>query len=156
MLPAIIDFDSLGGCLQNYAPVEDPTTDLDASADNETRANVAAMTQTLPRALCRGTLDVAPSVAAHRAVWGNSGSVAPAIIRTSVGVFDVIWPASVVDDLGVAQNVLFVAAQVSIGYGFGWHANVLVAGPNTVQVVVFDTSNAAADPVNIPFSLVVY
>ena len=156
MLPAIVDFETLGGVLENYAPVEDPTTDLDASADNESRANVAAMTQTLSRAICTGVLDAAPLISQHRAVWGNSGIVIPVITKTSVGVFEVAWPTTILDNFGVVHAVSFFGATVGLGYGFGWHANANVIAPNKIQIVVFDTTNAAMDPSVVPFTLVVY
>jgi hypothetical protein len=145
MLPAIVDFEQLGGALQNYAPVEDPLTDLDASADNETRANVAAATQTQPRALCSAFIGLAPALSGHRSVWGNLPAVAPAIARVALGEFTITWPPSIVDKFNVTHFLSFFAVFANISTALGARVNATVDAPNRIKLYVYDAAGAASD-----------
>lgn len=156
MLPAIDDYDSLGGELQNYAPVEDPLTDLDAEADNKARANTAAMTQTLPRAMCTGVLGLAPTVDLHRAVWGNSAAVKPTIARIAAGHFEISWPVSIVDARGGAHVVAFIGAFANMAIILGFRANCAITAPNKITVYTFSAVNVTADLGDVDFHLVAY
>lgn len=96
----------LGGTLVNYAPVEDASTDLDASFDNGSRNNVAMMTHTAPRSWARVTTGAntgAMVLVSNDAMWGNS--VPPTKAFVSLGTFTLTYPTSVNDELGVAHTL---------------------------------------------------
>lgn len=98
----------LGGVLSNYSNVEDATTDLDASFDNNSRCMAAMMSHTAPRSWARVTTaatTAAMVLVKHDAMWGNSLGVAPTIARVSLGTFTITYPASVNDELSVAHTV---------------------------------------------------
>lgn len=112
MLPDIDTIGTLGGALQNFEPVMDPLTDLDAGADNISRGNVAMMTHTAIRAIrsfVGGNPPTDPSVAiVHDAVWGTG--VKPAVTYSTTGTYNVTFPATVQDELGVSHTVSLRAA----------------------------------------------
>ena len=137
-----------GGALENYAPVEDPTTDQDADAANEWKASTAAMTHTATRAWVRMVSQAAtptsPSTNLYDSMWGSDLSVAPTFARTGVGVYTITWPATVTDELGEPH-------ALNIRWGRGSLENqaaVVCVEPTTVNSVtvrLFDMAGAAAD-----------
>jgi hypothetical protein len=99
-LPDVDTIDTYDGAKVNFGPVEDPTTDRDATGANRAYANVAMATRTLTRAWARViTSDTAPAVASHDAVWGAAAAVAPTISRSGLGEFAIAWPATVSDGI---------------------------------------------------------
>jgi hypothetical protein len=99
-LPDRDTLDVYGGSKENYGPVEDTTTDRDATMANYAYANVAMMSQTATRAYVRFTTAAStPSLVLvdSNAVWGNGVSYLPALARSGTGVFTVTWPSSVTD-----------------------------------------------------------
>lgn len=102
MLPDIDTLGTLGGALENYEPVIDPLTDLDAGADNTSRGNVAMMTHTAIRAIrsfIGGSPPTDPILAiVHDSVWGTG--VKPTVAWSSTGVYNVFFPVTVQDELG--------------------------------------------------------
>lgn len=117
MLPEVQSYDGLGGDINDYAPVVDPTTDLPAEASNETRADVAAMTRTIGRAFV--SFDNGGEVSLHDAVWGNSDAVKPVVAVLSTGRYQITWPSSVTDARGVSRPVnlrIGVPSLVDVGY----------------------------------------
>ena len=102
-LPDVDTIDTYDGAKVNFGPVEDPTTDRDATGANRAYASIAMATRTLSRAWVRITTSAtAPAVVAHDAVWGSGASVAPTITRLSVGEFSIVWPATVQDGIPTA------------------------------------------------------
>jgi len=140
-----------GGALENYAPVEDPTTDQDADAANEWKASTAAMTHTASRAWVRFTSGdgfvVDPdftSTNSHDSMWGNDLSVRPTLTRTGTGVYELEWPSDVTDELGESHALNFRWAKASLEN----QAAVVCAEPTTVNkatIRLFDMAGAAAD-----------
>lgn len=160
-LPDIDDVTILGGVLNNAYPVTDPTTDLDAAADNKARNNNAGMTHTAKRAWCRfyaanPVTDPASNV--HDAVWGDAIADKPVAARTGVGIFTVTWPTTV-DNLltqagattaqggeaGVSVNIRTATVSVEASTTFR-HAQATVTSANVVTVHVFDAAGALVDP----------
>lgn len=126
----------------DYAPVTDPTTDLSASAFNEIAADVAAMTRTAPRAIVSwaGTTFSAPnSVAplAHDSVWGTS--VAPTILNSSDGFWEIQWPTTVTDELGNSHAISMrwpgvprvIGKEGVYAYIYAYTSNSVHVGVNT-------------------------
>lgn len=156
-LPGIDDFASYGGALANYAAVEDPTTDEDASWRNLYAANVAAMTQTIARAWCafegHGTTPVDPASNIHGAVWGDSLGVKPVVERTGTGVYTITWPETVSDELNEEHTVNLRRCWASVsGSSLYFHTETVTA-PNEVTLRVFNTSFAANDGVGVTFTV---
>lgn len=103
-----------GGALANYGAMVDPTTDEDAAWRNKYVANVAMMTHTITRGARTflGTSGGATSVAdpssgfIHDAVWGDSSSVKPSVTHVQTGIYDIIAPSTVADELAVDHSVV--------------------------------------------------
>ncbi len=156
-LPDTDSFDTLGGELSNYAPVEDPTTDLDADADNKTRLDVAGMTETCARAWCcfvgNAATPTDPASNVHGAVWGSTAPVKPTVTRTGAGVYTITWPASVTDELSAAHTVNLRRAWWNVE---GTTPYICTATPvaNVVTFRVFTHAGVADDAAGV--NLTVY
>ena len=150
-LPGIDSLATFGGALVNYAPVEDPTTDRDATMANQAYADTAAMTQTAIRAWVRFvTSATAPTLATtfpNDATWPNVFANLPVSTRSAVGVFLLTWPATVIDALGTVQPLNFRGcSDPNIeGATLAGFANATVTAPNVVTVRTFSTAFAASD-----------
>lgn len=154
-LPDIDTIATLGGALQNFAPVEDPTTDLDAGADNASRTNVAMMTHTAVRAMRRflghATTPADPvSGFIHDAVWGSSAPVKATVTKGGTGIYPLTWPTTVQDELGVAHtlNLRCARAWVEITGSVRYSAEARATAGNVVEVRVFIDGGAGADALN--------
>ena len=96
--PAQDSLNTLGGALNDYSAVVDPTTDRGAAAVNTLVADVAMMGAIAPRAWCLFTAAATTAgmmLVSHNAGWGNSPGVAPTLARSAVGIYTLTWPASV-------------------------------------------------------------
>src|SRR6187431_2696501 len=99
-LPDSTTYASIGGELIDYSPVEDPETDLAAEFDNEARADTAAMTRMISRAMVSFTTDgVDCTVVDHDAVWGSDLAVKPTVTVAGTTI-TVPWPTTVTDARG--------------------------------------------------------
>lgn len=143
--------DDLGGVLENYAPVEDPVTDLDAGFDNSSRCNIAMMSHTAPRSWARITLAATTGalvLVAHDAMWGNALAVAPALARTSAGIFTLTYPATVDDELGDEHTVNFRDAWANHRLtSAALFLNVVRTSANVLTLYVRDAAGALTDSV---------
>lgn len=154
-LPDTDSLSTLGGTLTNFSPVEDPTTDLDAGADNKSRSNVAMVTHTIERA-CRRFAGHATTPAdpasgfVHDALWGSSGAVKPPVTKGGTGIYVVTWTATQNDELGVAHTLNFRTAQawVEVSGTTRYFAHARVTAANVVEVRVFIDGGAGADTLN--------
>lgn len=157
-LPGIDDLNSYGGVKSNYAPVEDPTVDESADHRNLYAANVAAMTQTAPRAICRfvghGTTPTDPASNVHFAVWGNGLSVKPTVARTGAGVYTITWPTTITDALGVSQSVNLATGWANVEGASLYFVQVTVS-VNVATVRVFNSSGVANDAVGVTLAVFV-
>lgn len=112
-LPDRDSISTYGGALANYGAMVDPTTDEDAAWRNKYAANVAMMTHTITRSARTflGTSGGATSVAdpstgfVHDAVWGDSSSVKPSVTHVQTGIYDIVYPSTVSDELAVDHSV---------------------------------------------------
>lgn len=152
-----------GGALTNYFQVEDATTDLDASADNQNRCSTAAMTHTASRAWARlvcaattGALALS-NVNPNDAGWpGLPTNAAPTLLRNGTGDFTLTWPATVQDELGATKTPNFRYAVVSIeGSTFAFHTESCPTA-NSVRVRLANTGGAANDFVGTTIAITVY
>jgi hypothetical protein len=148
-LPDTDSFATYGGSLQNYAPVEDPTTDRDALAANQAYASIAAATHTVARAWARFvTSATTPSLATtngNDANWGNSLGVQPTPARVSTGVFTLTWPSTIVDENGGTHTVNLRRAFAQPEGATLYNAQALVTAPNIVTVYTFTAAGSAND-----------
>lgn len=156
-LPDVDSFSAYGGELANYAPIEDATTDEDASWRNLYAMNVAAMTQTATRAWCafvgHGTTPTDPASNVHGAVWGNALGVKPTMARSSTGVFTITYPTSVNDELNESHTVNLKRCWVNVEGATLYHVQATVTSPNVITVYVFNSAGAANDGVGVTFSV---
>jgi hypothetical protein len=146
-LPAVSSFASLGGALENYAPVADPRTDLDAKAGNTARLLVAQMTRTTPLAYVTfgAVSGDPPTLGNWVAVWGLSPAPTVDRIEPAPGEYLITFPASVtVEGVNVSLNLKFAMVSWT---KIGWMATAKVLSPNTVQVKFKqDDGVSTADP----------
>ncbi len=139
-LPGTSSLDSYGGALQNYAPVEDPTTDEDAAYRNQYAADTAMMTVTAPRAFVSFTGHASTpgdpaSGFVHAALWGSGPDVKPVVTHVGTGHYLITYPATVDDLLNIEHTLNFrrAVAQVECA-GVIKHACAEVTSANTVTV----------------------
>jgi hypothetical protein len=151
-LPGRDNLSSYGGRMQNYSDPVDPTTDEDAEWRNKYAANVAAMTHTIPRAVrsflgsTAGATAIAdPSTGfIHDAVWGDSSIVKPSATYIATGMYDVIWPATVTDELDVTHTLTIRRAHASAETDGVWRdAKAKVTAANKVRVFTYQATGAA-------------
>lgn len=146
-LPNKSTFNSIGGEINNYSPPTDPTTDLDAVADDIARADNAAMTRTIPRAWLLFTVTggvVTILNTDYDGVYGNAVSYKP--IPTYLGGGDYIFdfPASIVDARGVTQLVNLTYGKCNTeSAGYTIHAKRLSATQFSVKMTI---SGVFTDP----------
>lgn len=157
-LPDVDALTSYGGAKENYAPVEDSTTDEDAEHRNLYAGNVAMMTHTAVRAWVRlkghASSPTDPSSNVHDAVWGNDATVKPATARTGTGVFTITWPETVTDELGEEHSVnLRQVVGVNVEGSTLYFAQATITAPNVVTLYVFNSSAAANDAAGVTFGV---
>jgi len=149
-LPDIDDYvATFGGSKQNYSPVEDPSTDEDAGVRNQYVADVAMMTNTASRGWIRFTAAAttgAMALVAHNANWGNAVQYAPALARTSAGIYTVTLPASPLDALGNAHTTNVRDAWVNHRSATTpFFVNVVASSANVLTVYCYNAAGAAVD-----------
>lgn len=147
-LPDVDTFATLGGALVNFDPIQDPTTDLDAGADNLTRMNAAAMTHTVGRLWAQVTMasGAAPTLVAHDSVWGNAALVAPTFTYVSTGTVTCTWPSTVTDENLVTHSVNFRAAYRPSTHGVTLtHAQLDIVTANTATLRTYNAAGSLAD-----------
>jgi hypothetical protein len=159
---------TLGGALNNYSPVVDATTDLDAGAGNKAMADIAAMTHCCPRAWTRFTPagTGAPVLTAHDEMWGAVGLAAPIVARTTTGIYTLTWPSNVQDEIpsgspgytGPQPLNLRMATGNSEGGTTYFDAKPVVTSPNVVTVYIWNGASTPAlvDPTGTTFGVVAY
>lgn len=153
MLPNIATINTYGGPKTNYSPIEDATTDESADDRNEYVADVAGMTQTAMRAMCRfvghGTTPTDPASNVHFAVWGNDVSVKPTVANAGTGVYTITWPTTINDELDEEYSINLGAAWANVEGSTLYFVQATVTAPNVVTVYVFNSSGAANNAVGV-------
>lgn len=161
-LPDIDTIATLGGVLTNDSPVVNPTTDLDADADTKSRANVAMMTHTLARAIRRfaghATTPTDPSSGfVHDATWGNTPALKPPVTKGGTGIFDITWPATVTDELGVAHTTNLRGGWGNVeATGNCYVTSVQVLAPNVLRVRVWQQASSLNDAAGLNVTVYAY
>lgn len=158
-LPDVDTIDTFGGALEDYGiGIVDPTTDRAAEDGNKAFANVAMMTHTNPRAVCRfvghATTPTDPtSGLVHDAQWGDAVAVKPTVAKTGTGVYTITWPTDVDDELSESHALNLKAAWGQAEGSTAYHVQCSVTSANVVTVYVFDmagtANNAAAATISV-------
>ncbi len=153
VLPEVSDITTFGGTMANFAPPEDPTTDLDCLYVNRWFAQLAMLSFTLPRAWARCTVAGAvisgPVDGDHGAVWGNTSGLKPTAARTSAGLFTLTWAASYNDLQAVPESHAVSFKSVIVTAYNGATAVISAAAVTSANVVTVRTwtdAGVAADP----------
>lgn len=131
----------------DYAPVEDPTTDLSAANFNNVASMVASLSHISPRAyvVVVGNATT-PTVAEHNAGWGTGASVIPTLVRNGVGDITITWPTSVTAEDGTSIGL-------NLKRCVGWNTEgatpytvtMTPVTANTMRLRVFVPSTGAAN-----------
>jgi len=139
---------------EDFSFQADPETEMRAAVAERMGIEHAAVSQTIMRVMVFVDADASGGevILKHRAVWGNTASVAPTLLRNSAGNYTLTWGGSY-EDLNptpskrVTNNVNFELAGVSLAEATGGFCNV-VATANTLRVRSY---NAAGAPTDIDF-----
>lgn len=142
--------DTYGGPYQNERPVEDPTTELDASFDNEALADTAAATRMVSRAwvsftgitYTSGTMAVTTDD--HNAVWGADNAVKPVVTQSATGIYLITWPTTIEDEIGVTRtlNIRVPLEPVTVDATLS-RVKVTAKTANTLALKAFNAAGAA-------------
>lgn len=141
--------DNYGGVKVDAEPVEDPTTELSADQYNRLAEDAAQMTRTSTKIFVKfatssgGAGAITPTAGqAHR---GTASGDLPTIAKTATGLYDITYPSTFVDALGVTENVGFT-------FSSGRVKSLSVAGSvytteagNIIHVAVRNSSDVLSD-----------
>ena len=144
--------DAFGPTLRNRGAVRDPTRDVGADLLNLIRWQLAGLGVCSPLALVAATF-TAPDVIAIAAQANGWQGAAPAITRSSAGVYVVQYELSYPDKDGTLVATRFVGAQVTYAGGGKLKAEYDVAQGATINVRLSDKADA---PVDGSFFLTLY
>lgn len=154
--PAIPSPSTFGPPLVNFGAIEDPSTQMDARAWNNARAQLAMLSCVSPIAMAAilysgGTV----STLRHSAVWGDTSGVEPVITHNSTGSFTFQWDASYFDlrddGTSIEHAVSIRGAVVSAGVtgSTKLSACYVLDNARTVSVNVFNDAGTLTDPTNL-------
>ena len=154
--PNRTDLASLGPVLVDSAPVVNPSKEATAGQFNLLRWQAAGLSLVSYRAWLIFTADAGSQPILHRAeAWNPKGlatgpHVPPTITRIGTGVYDVLYPTQVPDQLDVLTSLAFVhgaGAVVTPSQTTFRHVMVtpLSGSPSGVKVVVQDAAGSAVD-----------
>lgn len=154
--PSMPSPSTFGPPLQNFGAIEDPSTEMDARAWNNMRAQLAMISQTVPLAMVAiqysgGVV----TILRHSAVWGDTSGVAPTAVRNSAGSFTFQWatdyPDLRDDGTAVAHAVSIRGATVTPGVTGSTKlvACYILDNARTVSVNVFNDAGTLTDPNNL-------
>jgi len=148
-LPNVDTIDSYGGLKKDYGiAVVNSETDRAADDANRAYANIAMATHTLCRAWVQFTSSATtPTIVQHDALWGNTSFVAPTIVRSAQGIFDITWPTSVTPESAedpININIRIAGGGNALGAVFR-HVQCQRQTAVTLRVHTFDTAGALQD-----------
>lgn len=143
MLPSVASIDNYDGVKNDYSAPIDASTDRSAAGANPAYNDVAAMTQTVPRAIATlsyATGAATPTVSVRAETWNNGKNPVPVALRTGVGVTTLTYPSTVVDEIPSGspgyRGPVAVGFRLAVAQARGtWHrAEVVVTAPNVLTV----------------------
>lgn len=148
VLPDSSTYESLGGTIADYDEVVDPTTDLPALADNETRANVAGMSRVTKRVWFTWTNNGSVgTLVTFDSVVGNSATNYPTINKQATGQWRFTFPATAIDAIGTSRSWSFKHGNGSAQHNEPIHVQVKVLTPNEFDVYMWNLPAATANDV---------
>jgi hypothetical protein len=157
-LPAIDSFDTYGGVKIDYAPVEDPETDLAASQGNQALASVAGMTHVSPRLIVQFTTSSGlGAISNWTSVFGNSFAYLPQIVQGIPGEWVMVFPATIVDFTGEEQplNIRWAHGWVE-DLNNAWTVQCKKNTSNSIKIAFFNDSGTKTDADGSQIVIVVY
>lgn len=151
--PGIDSISTYGGLMSDYAPVEDPTTDLAAASFNKMSASAAAMTHVSNRAWCSFTGGSSPAIVSHDSAWGSDVSVKPTIAKIGTGHHRITWPVTITDGVGTSQSINLRASHCNVQGSTLYFVQCTPYSAYQVDVYVFNASAAANDGTGVTFDV---
>lgn len=152
-LPDILSDSNCGLPKSNRTFVVNPTTDVSYDEFESIAVGTMAMSHTAFRAHVYVDADATtPALLDHDAVWGGTAGVAPALARSSAGVYTLTWD-SAYDDLNptparqVSHSTNIRFAHVSIAEATAG----FIAYTFTANVLTVRTWNSSGTPTDIDF-----
>lgn len=148
----------LGGVLakvnnQNLPP-DNQNTDYDNTTIRYAFADVAALTQTAPQAVCVITLATSTGglvLVSNKTLWGNITTTAPALSRVATGLFTITYPATVSNEvdasIGITNNITtnFACAIAQMQSGSTLAFAQATASGNVITLNCFNSGGSAND-----------
>ena len=148
LLPTASTLDDLGGVISDYDEIVDPTKDLPASADTESRANVAAMSRVVERLWFIWSNDgTVVTLVSLDSVVGSAMANNPTTNKQNTGHWRFTFPAVVVDALGNEQAWNFKRATGSALHSEPIHVQCKIVSPHIVDVYMWALPAATASDV---------
>jgi hypothetical protein len=143
------DLESYGGAKQNAQPVEDASSEVDATTEwNKVVNDLAQLTHTAPRAILTFPTVAAgnSTPASTKTFWGNASSEFPTTVtRTGTGAYQITYPASFDDYLENAETVSFYAAHGHVASGTVFGLVQCTVSGAVVNVYTLDATFALTD-----------
>ena len=106
-----------GIAIVNAEPVEDPTSELDATYYQRLAEDAAQFSRTSLKAIVFWTTKGSGSVGTAvrwRTAWGDTGTYEPTIARSGAGAYTLTFAANYADGLGQDETVSFFAAHSEV------------------------------------------
>jgi hypothetical protein len=144
--------DDFGGVKADAYPVESPEIEISAAEDNRVHEDLAHLTRTSERAYVLFPTStgangpVLPTGGASH--MGTGSAQRPTIAKVGTGLYDITYPSTFVDRLGVTEPIVFLGSkgQVKSVTVYG-HVQTTQVG-SVIHVAVFDGANALSDLTN--------
>lgn len=149
MIRSIQQYGAPAAGWSNGKTVKDPTRAIDASNFTLMARDLAQLNALQTCALLEFSLATPPvkTAGVFTSVWGDDASVLAqvSVTRTSAGVFEVVWPSTLNDEIGNAQSVTFKHVRPTIyDLSVNGFIRATVSG-NTCSVRTFSSAWAASD-----------
>lgn len=154
--------DQLGPTLQDQYPVQNPRTQVGAASFNTTFWQMAGMNLVVPRTALLASWNGSAFDVTHQAeAWNPDAAQAhPVLARGGTGNYTYTFAGSYLDENGVAQPTVLLAARISDRKVLSAFADRLEprawidgSDPLVVQIRLWDTSGTLVDQ---PFWLEVF
>lgn len=143
--------DSYGGIFADEFVVVDPTVEVSSAFDNVLHEDVAEMSRVPVKGIVRWTTTgtaavVAVTPTSGRSQMGTGSGQWPTIFKTATGTYEVAYPGSFTNGLGVSESIAIFAAIATVGgVGLVGQARATVIGGTTVSVEIRDSTEALSD-----------
>lgn len=148
MLPA--NQNTYGGIFVDAKPVEVAVQEQSAAFANELHKDVAELTLTAFRGwvhfLTSGAAPGALTVVSAQSWAGTGSGQAPVVSKTGTGLYQVVYPTTYTNGLGVVEAIVLKQAKVELwGVGVRGHAYVGSVLNQTATIEVTNTADTLSD-----------